>query len=117
LQELESGQSDDAAIVARLQQEPKLKELRTDEEKPRVRTSRFSTDVKSATYIRDAIDTPVRCALCGARLHKEGISTDHARRREEGGFGTEENAQLTHPYCNTGYKEQKHARARRTANA
>ncbi|WP_372726522.1 HNH endonuclease [Nostoc sp. C057] len=31
-------------------------------------------------------------------------SIDHIKRKADGGLGTLENAQLTHPYCNTTYK-------------
>lgn len=69
----------------------------------------FSTDTKSATYLREAIDKSPKCAICNARLHFKSISFDHKERKQDGGLGTPENAQLTHPYCNTGYKEMLNA--------
>ncbi|MBI4302685.1 MAG: DUF262 domain-containing protein [Chloroflexi bacterium] len=65
----------------------------------------FSTSTKSAVYIRDAIDKSLRCTICNARLHSKSISFDHKERKHDGGVGTPDNAQMTHPYCNTGYKE------------
>jgi hypothetical protein len=38
--------------------------------------------------------------------------TDHVIRKEDGGRGDSENAQPTHPFCNTGYKEHMTHRAR-----
>jgi len=71
----------------------------------------FNTDTKSQAYLRAAIESPVRCQICGARLHIKSISIDHKTRKEDGGQGDLENAQATHPYCNTGYKESQHAKA------
>jgi hypothetical protein len=65
----------------------------------------FSTDTKSATYLRETINKSPRCAICNARLHFKSITFDHKDRKQDGGLGTPDNAQLTHPYCNTGYKE------------
>jgi len=70
----------------------------------------FNTDTKSQAYLRAAIETPVRCQICGARLHVKSISIDHKVRKEDGGQGELANAQTTHPYCNTGYKESQHAK-------
>ena len=36
--------------------------------------------------------------------HRNAISVDHIERKQDGGKATIENAQLTHPYCNTGVK-------------
>lgn len=114
LEELENGETDDAAIVRRLQAEPKLRELKVAEktEGTQTRRRRFTTDTKSAAFIKESINTPIRCAVCGARLHVRSISADHRERVQDGGLGTVENAQMTHPYCNTGYKEAKVARAK-----
>ncbi len=71
----------------------------------------FNIDTKSQAYLRAAIETPIKCEICGARLHTKSISIDHKVRKEDGGQGDLENAQTTHPYCNTGYKESEHAKA------
>jgi hypothetical protein len=75
----------------------------------------FSTETKSQAYLREAIQTPVRCKICNARLHTKSISIDHIVRKEDGGQGELENAQTVHPYCNTGYKEAKHAKEQKAA--
>ena len=75
----------------------------------------FNTDTKSQAYLRAAIETPVRCEICNARLHTKSISIDHKIRKQDGGQGELENAQTTHPYCNTGYKESQHLKAIKSA--
>ncbi|MEN9432618.1 MAG: hypothetical protein RLZZ422_207 [Pseudomonadota bacterium] len=64
----------------------------------------FSSDRKSEIFIREALTNTIRCNICGGYIHKNSISFDHVIRKEDGGVGSVENGQLTHPYCNTGYK-------------
>ncbi len=64
----------------------------------------FNVDTKSAAFLRDALKEPLRCSICGGLIHFNSISIDHIQRREDGGIGTIDNAQLTHPFCNTGVK-------------
>jgi hypothetical protein len=115
LEEISAGRTDDDAIVARLKGEPRLRELK--EPVPGVQTTRrrFTTDAKSTAFIRSSIDSPIRCDICGARLHRNSISFDHAVRQQDGGLGGADNAQPTHPYCNTGYKEKAISDARKGA--
>jgi hypothetical protein len=40
----------------------------------------------------------------------KSISFDHKDRKQDGGLGTPDNAQLTHHYCNGGYKEKLNAK-------
>lgn len=65
----------------------------------------FSRDMKTHVFLRDALDTAMKCSICGGYLHRNAMSIDHILRQEDGGMGTSENAQITHPFCNTGYKE------------
>jgi hypothetical protein len=68
----------------------------------------FSTAAKTATIISEALDFAPRCAECGARLHLEKATTiDHSVRKSEGGSSHSDNAQLMHPYCNSGIKESR----------
>lgn len=39
-------------------------------------------------------------------IHFNSIFIDHIKRREDGGLGTVDNAQLTHPFCNTTIKNR-----------
>lgn len=66
--------------------------------------SNFSTDTKSAVFLREALQTPVVCNICGGLIHQNSISIDHVLRKEDGGQGIPENGALTHPYCNTTVK-------------
>jgi hypothetical protein len=64
----------------------------------------FSKSTKSAAYISEAISNAPRCKICGGILHQKSISIDHKIRKEDGGDGSANNAQLSHPYCNSTYK-------------
>lgn len=64
----------------------------------------FSDETKSSVFITEALDKALRCKICGARIHMNSISFDHIQRKQDGGLGTSENAQLTHPYCNSAIK-------------
>ncbi|WGO97845.1 DUF262 domain-containing protein [Saccharophagus degradans] len=67
-------------------------------------SSSFSKSTKSAAYISEAISNAPRCKICGGILHQKSISIDHKIRKEDGGDGSVNNAQLSHPYCNSTYK-------------
>lgn len=65
----------------------------------------FSSNTKSFTFIKEALQNPIKCKICGGLIHSNSISIDHITRKEDGGLGRGENAQLTHPYCNTTFKK------------
>lgn len=67
-------------------------------------SSSFSKSTKSAAYISEAIRSAPRCTICSGLLHQKSISIDHKVRKEDGGNGSVNNAQLAHPYCNSTYK-------------
>jgi hypothetical protein len=64
----------------------------------------FDTEVKSTAFLREALKSPLRCQICHAFIPGNSISIDHVERKEDGGRGSPDNAQLAHPYCNTTYK-------------
>lgn len=64
----------------------------------------FSKSTKSAAYLAEAISSAPRCKICGGILHPKSISIDHKIRKEDGGTSSFDNAQLSHPYCNSTYK-------------
>lgn len=64
----------------------------------------FDRATKSAAFLREALANPVRCAICQAMVHMNSIHVDHIERRCDGGAATLENAQLSHPYCDSTYK-------------
>lgn len=66
---------------------------------------KFSDDTKSMVFLQQALSSAVRCAICSGFLDpKKSISYDHLKPVREGGTGDLSNLQLSHPYCNTGYK-------------
>ena len=67
-------------------------------------SGKFSSATKSAVYFRDAIVQAPKCAICNAIIHRNSLTFDHKTRRRDGGTGDMDNAQMAHPYCNTGYK-------------
>ena len=104
LEGFEQGKTDDQ-IKQDLQTNPKYKSLKLGFSTDNTITSPdFSSGNKSEVFIRQAVSTAPRCAICGGLLHKNSISIDHVQRKREGGLGVIENGQLTHPYCNSGVK-------------
>lgn len=85
--------------------DPRFNFLKPDEsEIEKTLRKDFSTDVKSTSFIRDALKSPLRCKICNGLIHTNSISIDHIERKEDGGLGNPENAQLTHPFCNSTIK-------------
>ena len=110
-----AAKRNEAEIVEDLKHTQGLHFLKVVTEEDRVTRSNFSTETKSAAYLRTAIETAPRCGICGARVHKKAISIDHVLAKRAGGLGSVDNAQVTHPYCNTGYKEMKDAQAQKSS--
>ena len=67
-------------------------------------TKEFNTNKKSEIIIKDLLRSVPRCKICNGLIHRNSISIDHIQRKEDGGLATLDNGQITHPYCNTGYK-------------
>ena len=65
----------------------------------------FSTDQKSQTFLREALASPLRCAICTCLIHSRAITTDHVKDKRHGGLALLSNSQLAHPYCNSTYKD------------
>lgn len=65
----------------------------------------FTKELKSKVFLKEALETAVVCAICGARVHRKSFTFDHIKNRREGGHGSEENAQISHPYCNSTFKD------------
>lgn len=64
----------------------------------------FSSERKSAVFIKAALKSAPRCTICSGLIHRNSITIDHIERRQDGGIGTVHNGQITHPYCNTTLK-------------
>lgn len=80
------------------------------EQFPNIKTADDSTKklshskLKNAAYIAMAISNVLRCPICGGAIHTNSTSLDHITRKREGGEDIVSNTQITHPYCNTGFK-------------
>ncbi len=61
----------------------------------------FSTESKSEVFLREAINSALRCNICGGYVHLNSIQIDHDETIEEGGIGNADNGRITHPYCNS----------------
>ena len=67
---------------------------------------KFSEDAKSGAFINVALSSAMLCPICGGYLDTEkSVSYDHVQRVRDGGIGSSENCQLTHPYCNQSIKQ------------
>ncbi|PCI90320.1 hypothetical protein COB18_01030 [Candidatus Kaiserbacteria bacterium] len=78
--------------------------LKLSAEESVITSSEFTTERKSAVFIKEALDGATRCKICNGYLHRNSISIDHIQRKEDGGIGSVDNGQITHPYCNTTLK-------------
>jgi hypothetical protein len=100
-----NGKSD-AEIIAEMASDSRFNffavpaPIRGDQDAPR----HFSRGIKSAAFVSELSQNGVRCGICKGLLHRNSIHTDHITRRADGGGAHVANAQLSHPYCNTGFK-------------
>jgi hypothetical protein len=62
---------------------------------------KFSTETKSAIFIKESLENSLRCSICEGYIHQNAISFDHKQRKKDGGLNTVDNGQVTHPYCNS----------------
>lgn len=61
----------------------------------------FSAAVKSRTFIKTALVGAPKCAICGGYVHTSSVSIDHIEDKKHGGDASAQNAQVTHPFCNS----------------
>ena len=90
--------------VTSITSNPKFNFLKVNIDRPSYHTSEFTSEKKSAIYIKEALNNPIRCKICNSLIHQNSITIDHIVRKQDGGIGEIENGQLAHPYCNTTYK-------------
>ena len=101
---INAGNDNDTAIESIIQDSDYNYLTIMTEQEPTTIQTEFSTRKKSAVFIQDAIQCAPRCKICNGLIHRNSISIDHIERKEDGGLASIDNAQITHPYCNTGYK-------------
>lgn len=65
------------------------------------RRKEFSTDNKSAIYIKEALSRPQLCKLCGGHIYSKSLNSDHVQDIKNDGLGNYQNGQITHYYCNS----------------
>jgi hypothetical protein len=63
-----------------------------------------SKESRSAAFIREAMATPIRCHICRGVIHRNSMTFDHIKRKEDGGNNTSDNLRPTHPFCNSAIK-------------
>ncbi len=103
IEKLEEGKDIDSTINEIIK-DSKFKYLTQLQYEAEPQGQDFSRETKSAAFIREALASALRCGICNGYIHKNSISIDHITRKQDGGIGSLENAQLTHPYCNTTFK-------------
>jgi HNH endonuclease len=91
-------------ILEALRADKEFSFLTPDEKFVAGNKSQFSKETKSATFLRDAIGGAPRCKICKCLLHFNSIQVDHIVRKQDGGLGVLDNAQLSHPFCNSTVK-------------
>jgi len=78
--------------------------LSTLTENELITSNEFSSERKSAVYIKEAIAFAPKCKICNGYIHRNSISIDHKTRKQDGGLGIVDNGQIAHPYCNSTLK-------------
>jgi Protein of unknown function DUF262/HNH endonuclease len=61
----------------------------------------FSRAVKSRAFIKTALVGAPRCGICGGYIHTSSVSIDHIVDKKSGGDASSQNAQISHPFCNS----------------
>ncbi len=100
---LSDGKSIDETITEIIKTK-KFAYLKVDTTQGDITSPDFSTERKSAIYIKEALTSPMKCNICGGLIHLNSITFDHIVRKEDGGSGSIDNGQIAHPYCNSTVK-------------
>lgn len=94
----------DGKSKAEIQAEIRGQDLLTEPEEPlAISTSRWR-ETKASLRRKVSLEMAPRCGICKARLVVADASDDHITRRAAGGTDLEANAQLSHHFCNHGFK-------------
>jgi hypothetical protein len=79
----------------------KFSYLKIDQTQVDITSSEFTTERKSAIFIREALSKSLKCKICGGLIHINSITFDHIQRKEDKGLGNIDNGQIAHPFCNS----------------
>lgn len=81
-----------------------FKYLSFSQDKEEVTSADFTRERKSAIFIKEVIESALKCKICKGLIHVNSMTFDHILRKQNGGLGRVDNGQITHPYCNSTYK-------------
>ena len=99
-----NSQSDINKIITEIMNHADFNYLTASVEPSEITSNKFSTERKSAVFIKEALQNAPKCQICRGIIHRNSISIDHVTRKEDGGLGSLDNGQISHPYCNTTFK-------------
>ena len=106
LAHLQGGITDYKELEKALSKNDQLSFLRfLEDEADEVTRKNFSSDTKSANFLSEARSSMIECKICHGYMHKNSITFDHIQDKKDGGPGDPSNAQISHPYCNSTYKD------------
>lgn len=66
----------------------------------KTKSNRFTTDVKTSVTIKNELNAALKCKICKGYIHLYSKDFDHDIDRKYHGKSDEDNAQITHVYCN-----------------
>lgn len=78
---------------------------------------RISASTRTAAIWDAALPGSACCPICNSRYHRNSIHGDHRTAKRDGGDGRPSNTDITHPYCDSTYKDWKAARSARQASS
>lgn len=90
--------------IADLVSQSNFKFIKLNPPKNATSNQKFTDEKKSAVFMRDAIQSALKCKICDGLISKNSMTIDHIIRKEDGGNGSIQNGQLAHPYCNSTFK-------------
>jgi len=100
-------------IEAELAADGRFQTLVKERPVPSKRAKSFSQDAKNAKLLSDVLENAFVCTICNARIDKKAMQLDHVVDKSKGGTADIDNAEWTHPFCNSTYKyvlEQRNAK-------
>jgi hypothetical protein len=103
INQLISGKNVDESVLEIIKNK-KFNYLKIDISETCITQSEFTTEKKSAIFIKEALSKSLTCKICNGLIHQNSMTFDHIIRREDGGMGSIENGQITHPFCNSTIK-------------
>ncbi len=105
METIDSGIIDNDEIKETILKMEQFKNLTIKPEEQLTENPEFTVEIKSKVFMQEAMKNAIKCKICKGYLHRNSISFDHIKRKEDGGVGSLDNAQMAHPYCNTTIKQ------------